>query len=162
MRILQKSRKFRGLQVDKALLDRRTEMLQQDAKGIPLKLIVQDLSPKYNRSEKQMYSDWERRKKWIPQIVQLNDPTLVHKFLEGARSVLPKAWLLLQDTENDFVKLGALKLIKDTNIQVLEILQSIGAVEKKPIQVDQRILLIKGQWWRPATAEPQSTPIQTS
>ena len=68
--------------------------------------------------------------------MQLDDPTLLPCFLEGARSVLPKAWLLLQDTENDFVKLGALKLIKDTNIQVLEILQSIGVVEKKPEQVN--------------------------
>jgi hypothetical protein len=121
--------------VDKALLERRTELLQQHAKGIPLKLSVQDLSGKYNRSEKQMYSDWERRKKWIPQIVQLNDPTLLHVSIEGAKSVLPKAWLLLQDTANDFVKLGALRLIKDTNIQILEILQSVGAVEKKPEQL---------------------------
>jgi hypothetical protein len=32
--------------------------------------------------------------------------------------------------------LRALKLIEDTNIQVLEILQSVGVVEKKPEEVN--------------------------
>ena len=111
-------------------------MLQQHLMGIPLKLIVENLEKEFRATAKNLYHDWERRRQWIPQVVQLDDPTLLHGFLEGARSVLPKAWLLLQDTENDFVKLGALKLIKDTNIQVLEILQSIGAVEKKPDQLN--------------------------
>jgi len=137
-------------------------MLQLSLTGVPLKYVIDSLSQKYKVEEKLLYNDWGHRNNWIPQVVQLNDPTLLHKLLEGARSVLPKAWLLHQEAENDFVKLGALKLIKDTNLQVLEILQSIGVVEKKPIQVDQRILLIKGQWWRLETAGPQSTPIQTS
>jgi hypothetical protein len=122
--------------VDKQLLERRTKMLQQHLMGIPLKLIVENLEKELGATAKNLYHDWERRRQWIPQVVQLDDPTLLHGFLEGARSVLPKAWLLLQDTENDFVKLGALKLIKDTNIQVLEILQSVGVVEKKPEQVN--------------------------
>jgi hypothetical protein len=122
--------------VDKQLLERRTKMLQQHLMGIPLKLIVENLEKESVATAKNLYHDWERRRQWIPQVVQLDDPTLLHGFLEGARSVLPKAWLLLQDTENDFVKLGALKLIKDTNLEVLEILQSVGAVEKKPQQVN--------------------------
>jgi hypothetical protein len=122
--------------MDKQLLERRTKMLQQHLMGIPLKLIVENLEKESGATAKNLYHDWERRRQWIPQVVQLDDPTLLHSFLEGARSVLPKAWLLLQDTDNDFVKLGALKLIKDTNLEVLEILQSVGAVEKKPQQVN--------------------------
>lgn len=122
--------------MDKQLLERRTKMLQQHLMGIPLKLIVENLGKESGATAKNLYHDWERRRHWIPQVVQLDDPTLLHSFLEGARSVLPKAWLLLQDTDNDFVKLGALKLIKDTNLEVLEILQSVGAVEKKPQQVN--------------------------
>ena len=122
--------------MDRQLLERRTKMLQQHLMGIPLKLIVENLEKEFDATSKNLYHDWERRRHWIPQVVQLDDPTLLHGFLEGARSVLPKAWLLLQDTENDFVKLGVLKLIKDTNIQVLEILQTVGVVEKKPEQVN--------------------------
>jgi hypothetical protein len=122
--------------VDKNLLERRTRMLQEHLMGVPLKLIVQNLEEEFGVKAHRLYVDWGRRQKWIPQVVQLDDPTLLHKFLEGAKSVLPKAWFLLQDTENDFVKLGVLKLIKDTNIQVLEILQSVGAIEKKPAELN--------------------------
>jgi hypothetical protein len=122
--------------VDKNLLERRTKMLQQHLMGVPLKLIVENLEEEFGAKAHRLYVDWGRRRKWIPQVVQLDDPTLLHMFLEGAKSVLPKTWLLLQETKNPLVKLGALKLIKDTNIQVLEILQSVGIVEKKPEQVN--------------------------
>jgi hypothetical protein len=122
--------------MDPQLLERRTKMLQQHLMGIPLKLIIENLEKESDVTAKHLYHDWERRRQWIPQVVRLDDPTLLHCFVEGARSVLPKTWLLLQDTDNDFVKLGALKLIKETNIQVLEVLQSVGAVEKKPEQLN--------------------------
>jgi hypothetical protein len=111
-------------------------MLQQHLMGIPLKLIVENLEQEFHANSNVLYRDWHRRQKWIPQVVQLDDPTLLHMFLEGAKSVLPKTWLLLQETKNPFVKLGALKLIKDTNLEVLEILQSVGAVEKKPAELN--------------------------
>jgi len=122
--------------VDKDLLERRTKMLQQHLMGISLKLIIENLQGEFAVNADSLYRDWNRRDKWIPQVVQLNDPTLLHKCVEGARSTLPKTWLLLQNTDNDFVKLGALKLIKDTNLEILEILQSVGVVEKKPQQVN--------------------------
>ena len=117
-------------------MDRRTEMLQQHLMGLPLKLIVGNLEGKYNTRAKQLYRDWERRDKWIPQVVRLNDPTLLHQLVEGAREVLPTLNLLVRETENDFVKLGALKAIKDTYLDLLKILQSIGVVEEKPAQVN--------------------------
>lgn len=43
-------------------------------------------------------------------------------------------------------KLRALTLIKDTNLSMLKILQSIGVIEEKPFQVDQRVRAIRGQW----------------
>jgi len=122
--------------VNRALLERRTKMLRLSLTGVPLRLVIDSLSKEYDVKEKLLYNDWERRNIWIPQVVQLNDPTLLHKLLEGAKAVLPKAWLLLEDSENEFVKLGALKLIKDTNLEVLEILQSIGAIEKKPSELN--------------------------
>ena len=143
------------------MLDRRTEMLRNHLMRIPLKLSVDTLHEKYGTPEKQLYRDWERRRQWLPQIAQLNDETMLHQCILGAEQILSKAWLLAEETKNGFVKVAALKLIKDTNMEILEALQSVGAVEKRPIQVDQRILVIKGQWWVPKTAEPQSPPIQT-
>jgi hypothetical protein len=61
--------------------------------------------------------------------------------------VLPRAWQIALNADDDFAKLRALTLIKDTNLSMLKILQSIGVVEQKPVQVDQRVLAIRGQWW---------------
>jgi hypothetical protein len=122
-------------------------MLRQSLTGAPLKLIIEALKDKYGVSEKRLYADWERRSKWIPQIVQLQDHTLLHTFLEGARQVLPRAWQIALNADDDFAKLRALTLIKDTNLSMLKILQSIGVIEQKPVQVDQRALAIRGQWW---------------
>ena len=118
------------------LLERRTEMFRLQLIGAPLRDVVKTVSEKFQVDADSLYRDWSRREQWIPQIVQLTDPTLLHSFLEGARSVLPKAWLLAQDSKNPFVRLGALKLIKDTNLQVLDVLQSVGVIEKKPGQLN--------------------------
>lgn len=122
-------------------------MLRQSLTGAPLKLIIEGLKGKYGVNEKRLYADWERRGKWISQIVQLQDPTLLHQFLEGARQVLPRAWQIALNADDDFAKLRALTLIKDTNLSMLKILQSIGFIEQKPLRVDQRVLAIRGQWW---------------
>jgi hypothetical protein len=133
--------------MNKLLLERRTEMLRQSLTGASLKLIVEVLKDKFGVSEKRLYADWERRGKWISQIVQLQDPTLLHQFLEGARQVLPRAWQIALNADDDFAKLRALTLIKDTNLSMLKILQSIGVVEQAPVRVDQGVLAIRGQWW---------------
>ena len=156
--------------MDKALLERRTDMLHKHLMGAPLKAIVESLSEKYGVKEKQLYTDWERRRKWLPQIVQLDNPALLHEHLQGVLDEIPRLWLIAEGKTEDEKKylyrprdrLEAFREIKDIRFRVLEILQSVGVVEKKPIQVDQRILLIKGQWWRPQTAGPESTPIRAS
>jgi len=107
-------------------------MLRKHLMGVPLKLVVENLEEKYGAKAKQLYRDWERRDKWIPQIVRLNDPTLLHQLIQGVREVLPALNLLVQQTENDSVKLGALKAIKEIYLDVLKVLQSIGVVEGKP------------------------------
>jgi len=61
--------------------------------------------------------------------------------------VLPRAWQIALNADDDFARFRALTLIKDTNLSILKILQSIGVVEQKPVQVDQRVLAIRGQWW---------------
>lgn len=142
-------------------MNRRTEMLRQHLKGIPLKLILEDLSQKYNAKETKLRRDWDRRQKWIPQIIQLDDPTLLHRCLEGAREIIFDAWRLAKNSDNEFVQLGALKLIKDTNLALLERLESAGVIQRAPVQVEQRILMIKGQWWRPV-GSPESAQIQAT
>jgi hypothetical protein len=137
--------------MNKRLLQRRSDLLRQSVTGAPLKLIVEVLSDKYNVDEKTLYADWERRRHWVPQIVQLEDPTLLHQLIRGAQDVLAKAWLVAETSKNSFAKLKALTLIKDTNLGLLKAFQSIGLISQRPIQVDQRILVIRGRWWLPGS-----------
>jgi hypothetical protein len=112
--------------------------------GAPLKAIVANLSEKYDATEKQLYTDWERRRKWIPQIVQLNDPALLHEHMQGILDEIPQLWLIAAGKTDDEKKylyrtrdrLEAFKEIKDIRFRVLEILQTIGVIEKKPQQVN--------------------------
>jgi hypothetical protein len=117
--------------------------------GVPLKVLIDSLLKEFGGNEKQLYADWERRDKWIPQIVQLDDETLVHQLIRGAQDILAKVWLTAETSKNSFARLRALTLIKDTNLDLLKTLQSIGLIAQRPIQVDQRILVIKGRWWLP-------------
>lgn len=130
--------------MDKALLERRTDMLHKHLMGAPLKAIVESLSEKYSTKPMQLYCDWERRHKWMPQIVQLDDPTLLHEHLQGVLDVIPKLWVIAEGKTDDNAKylyrardrLEAFKEIKDIRFRILEILQSIGAIEKKAEQLN--------------------------
>ena len=61
--------------------------------------------------------------------------------------MLHRAWQIALNVDDDFAKLRALTLIKDTNLSMLKILQSIDVIEQKPVRVDQRVLAIRDQWW---------------
>jgi hypothetical protein len=119
-------------------------MLHKHLMGAPLKAIVESISEKYGTKEKQLYCDWERRRKWIPQIVQLDNPALLHEHLQGVLDEIPKLWVIAEGKTEDGNKylyrardrLEAFREIKDIRFRVLEILQSVGAVEKKPEQVN--------------------------
>jgi hypothetical protein len=132
-------------------------MLRQSVTGAPLKAIVEVLSEKYHVDERTLYADWERRQKWIPELMQLDDPTLLHQLIRGAQDVLAKAWLVAETSKNSFARLRALTLIKDTNLGLLKSFQSIGLIAQRPIQVDQRILVIRGRWWLPGHGEGAQT-----
>jgi hypothetical protein len=141
--------------MDRALLERRTDMLRMHSMGAPLKAIVENLSKKYSTNEKQLYQDWERRHKWIPQIVQLDDRTQLHEHLQGVLDEIPKLWLITDGKRDDGQnylcrtrdRLEAFKEIKDIHFRILETLQSLGVVEKKPIRLNKKVLMIKGKWW---------------
>jgi hypothetical protein len=119
-------------------------MLHKHLLGAQLKAIVENLHEKYGTKEKQLYTDWERRGKWIPQIVQLNDPTLLHLHSQGILDLIPQLFLIAEGKTDDGEKylyrardrLEAFKEIKDIRFRILEILQTVGVIEKKPTQLN--------------------------
>ena len=118
------------------LLERRQEMVKLRSQGVPLKEIIPDFSSKYNTSPQALYKDWKNRKRWIRQVVRLQDPSLIDEMLEGLKQVIPRAWFMYTTTQNDSIKIAALKLATQTYIEIIELLQSLGIVIKVPERLE--------------------------
>ena len=133
-------------------------MVKLRAQGVPLKDIVGDLSTKYETTSTALYIDWKKRKGWIREVVRLQDPTLIDEMLEGLKQVLPRAWFLYTTTQNDSIKVAALKLAKDVYIEIIELLQSLGIAVKVPDQLE-----IFAPWLNKfASQETNTNPTQDS
>ena len=133
-------------------------MVKLRAQGVPLKDIVGDLSTKYETTSTALYIDWKKRKGWIRKVVRLQDPTLIDEMLEGLKQVLPRAWFLYTTTQNDSIKVAALKLAKDVYIEIIELLQSLGIAVKVPDQLE-----IFAPWLNKfASQETNTNPTQDS
>ncbi len=111
-------------------------MLKLRAQGVTLRTIIDDFISKYSVSEQALYQDWRKRVTWASQVVQLDDPALINELIQGLRQIIPNAWYEYKTNPNPSVKLGALKLAKETYMNIIEVLQSIGIVVKLPEKLE--------------------------
>jgi len=125
------------------LLQRRTEMLNLLCKGVSFNQIVEDFATKYNVKPATIYQDWHRRQRWMSYITQLNDPTVINELLQGLRQIIPNAWYEYKQADNTNAKIGALRVLRETYLTIIEVLQSIGRIEKMPeeLQATVKVLL---------------------
>lgn len=128
------------------LLERRVSMLNSISKGVDLKVVVESLSAKYGVKPKAIYQDWEQRDKWLPQIVQFQDEGFVYKLINGMEQIIPSAWYEYATADNSSARVGALKLAKETYMDLMRMLESLGLIPKEPMRIQQRIVMIKGRF----------------
>lgn len=134
------------------LLERRQEMVKLRSQGVPLRDIITDFTRKYTISEEALYIDWGKRKRWIRDVVRLQDPSLIDEMLEGLKQVLPRAWFVYTTTKNDSIKIASLKLAKETYIDIIELLQSLGIIIKVPDQIE-----VVAPWLNKFVSQPMTT-----
>jgi len=127
-------------------------MVKLRAQGVLLKNIIPDFHKKYGVSETALYIDWSKRKQWIRDVVRLQDPTLIDEMLEGLKQVLPRAWFMHTTSANESIRIAALKLAKDTYIDIIELLQSLGIIIKVPDQIE-----VIAPWLNKFMSPPTST-----
>jgi hypothetical protein len=106
-------------------------MLSLKAKGYGLKDIVSELSTKYGCKEKTLYSDWENRDRWAPQILQLEDPNVVYEILLGSDAVLREVWRRYESSRNESVRIASLKLAKNMYRERIEFLRDLGSLKRE-------------------------------
>lgn len=136
------------------LLVRRTKMLNFISKGVPLQTVVDDFSRDYKVSRIAIYKDYERMCQWAPQILQLKDDTLIYELINNVKQVIPNAWFEYTNADNSNAKVGALRLIMDSTLKLVNMLQSLGKIEKAPTRIEAQIVKpIVVKMWTPEDAE---------
>lgn len=70
------------------------------------------LAHRYEVSESAIWSDWSRRGRWIPEIVQLDKSSLkMGELFVRLERALTKAYSLMMTTSNEAVRIGATRTV---------------------------------------------------
>lgn len=105
------------------LFERRTEMVQLRAKGLPLSYVVNNLMDKYEVSRQALYADWKRRKHWIEILLSIQDPeTVFMDLLSRHEEIRKQAILERVKADNSNARIGALNLERRINMDFFEML----------------------------------------
>ena len=123
------------------LLERRMDMLNLISKGANPSEVIEQLNEKYHTPIKTLWADWQNRHRWMPQIVQINDKTIPLQILQGLREVIRRAWFQHATAENEAVKLGALKLVKEAYRDFIELAQSLGLLKREEFVSQLKIIV---------------------
>ena len=101
--------------MDLELLKRRTEMLDMICKGFHPSAVISQLAEKYKISERCLWSDWERREKWVPMLLSLEKYAEFADEVETKLNAVQKAaWSTYMRTSNDSARVGALKIVLES------------------------------------------------
>lgn len=99
------------------LLKRRTNMLKMTAEAYPLVDIVNVLSAEYAVSKQAIYKDWRNRGSWQTQLLELGSLSQLCKDLYATHKQLyTMAVQAYREAEQDTAKIGALRLLRDLNL----------------------------------------------
>ena len=108
--------------MDLKILKRRAEMLDAVSTGLHPSAVVAQLAEKYGVSERALWSDWQRREKWVPLLLSLEKYAEFTDVIEQKLGVVQKAaWSIYLKASNDSARVGALRTI----LEALEIHRDI-------------------------------------
>jgi hypothetical protein len=123
--------------VDLKLLKRRAEMLDAVSTGLHPAAVVGQLAEKYGVSERALWSDWERRAKWVPVLLGLEKYAGFVEVVEQKLNAVQKAaWSIYLKASNDNARVGALRTVLDSLeihgniVQAKEVLERLDRLEE--------------------------------
>ena len=106
-----------------SILERRRNLLNLRCNGVLLSEAVKSLSAKYGVSERQVYHDWKTRAKWMGWFIDLGEGSdALRDVLARHESIYASASREYRSAQNDSARIGALRLMKDINLDVAEFL----------------------------------------
>jgi hypothetical protein len=135
-------------------------------KGVPLKQAAADIAAKYpGTSIQSVQTDWQRRRKWLPDLVNVGDSTVFEQAFFGLKELIPMAWVeFSRAPAGTTVKNRALALLIDVYCHLISILQDSGFAPKAPLQLEttQRLDLNDDDIWDELTEDEKRQLIAAS
>jgi hypothetical protein len=108
--------------VNLRILRRRAEMLDAVCTGLHPSAVIGQLAEKYCVSEKALWSDWLRRERWVPFLLELEKfADFSGIVVERLNGVQKAAWNIYLKARNDSARVGALRTV----LEALEIHRDI-------------------------------------
>jgi len=123
--------------VNLRILRRRAEMLDAVCTGLHPSAVISQLAEKYGVSEKALWSDWLRRDKWVPFLLELEKfSDFSGMVVERLNGVQKAAWSIYLKASNDSARVGALRTVLEALeihrdiVQVQGLLDRLGKLEE--------------------------------
>jgi hypothetical protein len=119
------------------ILKRRAEMLDAVSTGLHPSAVVTQLAEKYGVTERCLCSDWQRREKWVPVLLNLERYAGFAEIVEQKLNAVQKAaWSIYLKASNDNARVGALRTVLEALeihrdiIQTRDVIERLGRLEE--------------------------------
>jgi hypothetical protein len=120
------------------ILKRRVEMLDAVSTGLNPSSVITQLAEKYDVAERALWSDWERRAKWVPVLLELERYAEFAEVLgQKLNAVQKAAWSVYLKASNDNARVGALKTVLESLeihrdlVQTQDFIERLEKLEEK-------------------------------
>jgi hypothetical protein len=124
------------------LLDRRETLLRHMVKGARLKDVAEemtkDVSDLVDRKKQisAICRDWERRERWIENVVRLNDMSYLTELIAGMSEAMRRCWVEYATADNSNARIGALRTVIDGKMRIGLLLMKAGTIKQAPRQIE--------------------------
>jgi hypothetical protein len=119
------------------ILKRRAEMLDAVSTGLHPSAVVTQLAEKYGVSERALWSDWQRRERWVPVLLNLEKYAGFAEVVEQKLNAVQKAaWSIYLKASNDSARVGALRTVLEALeihrdiVQTRDVIERLGRLEE--------------------------------
>lgn len=128
--------------MDKALLDRRTELLKGMAKGRKITVVAEEMTKglkdlqERERTMSCIFRDWTNRDRWIDQVIRINDKSYLSQLIASMDEAVAKSWVVYEMVKNPHAKLLALRTVIMGKSRTALLLMKAGVIQQAPQQIE--------------------------
>lgn len=127
---------------------RRKALLRLRWRGLSLKEIHNLIGEQYDMKFSSLRHDWYTRNEWLSELfdIELHDKEkIVIDILSEEKEIKANLWNLLDEDIQDSVRLGTLKILREMNKEVIELLKSIGFID---VQEETEVKIVLPKDWK--------------